>query len=396
MERSKAERDQLFEEWLAENNRHIGEVSIPQIGEYPVNLKNFYGSVVNEYITTDLIRHYADAHGDRNPLWRDESYARKTRWGSIIAPPTFADSLIQAYPYKFEPDKFEVFGGLFQMPTGSRRENFKPFRHGDKIHVVHKYLGMKELDTDLPAPTREFDEAVERWIYNQNDELLSIVTTHNRCMYDMPFKPGLSWDSEAKKRRITDEQREEIFKGYANETRRGAETLYWEDVEVGSEYHLHPLGPYNEYDVIAFYTAMAGHAVAFELEWERVKEYPEFGWIDPESNGYTANGVCHVCDHKGHADIFSNGNAMGFFMQMEGLLGRMICNWMGDDSFVTVMDTRSNYLPVLSEIICCHGKVTGKRQENGKNLVDLYITATSLEGRIWTEGTATVELVSRK
>lgn len=41
MERSKAERDRLFEEWLAENNSHIGEVSIPQTGEYPVNLKNF-------------------------------------------------------------------------------------------------------------------------------------------------------------------------------------------------------------------------------------------------------------------------------------------------------------------------------------------------------------------
>ena len=27
--------------------------------------------------------------GDMNPLWRDEEYAKKTRWGGIIAPPAF-------------------------------------------------------------------------------------------------------------------------------------------------------------------------------------------------------------------------------------------------------------------------------------------------------------------
>jgi len=35
------------------------------------------------------IRRFADAVADPNPLYRDEEYARKSRYGAIIAPPGF-------------------------------------------------------------------------------------------------------------------------------------------------------------------------------------------------------------------------------------------------------------------------------------------------------------------
>jgi len=35
------------------------------------------------------IRRYADAVGDDNPLYRDEEYAAKTKYGGIISPPGF-------------------------------------------------------------------------------------------------------------------------------------------------------------------------------------------------------------------------------------------------------------------------------------------------------------------
>ena len=39
-------------------------------------------------INIDAIRHWALGIGDDNPLWLDPEYARKTRYGCIIAPPT--------------------------------------------------------------------------------------------------------------------------------------------------------------------------------------------------------------------------------------------------------------------------------------------------------------------
>ena len=43
----------------------------------------------NREATKDAIWHFAEALGDDNPLWTDEEYASKSRYGRIIAPPTF-------------------------------------------------------------------------------------------------------------------------------------------------------------------------------------------------------------------------------------------------------------------------------------------------------------------
>src|SRR5215207_3350925 len=37
----------------------------------------------------DGIRHYAHGIGDDNPLWCDPAYAAGTRWGGLLAPPSF-------------------------------------------------------------------------------------------------------------------------------------------------------------------------------------------------------------------------------------------------------------------------------------------------------------------
>ena len=47
-------------------------------------------SVNNEEATSMAIRKFADGIGDPNPLWSDEEYARKTRYGSMTAPPSRA------------------------------------------------------------------------------------------------------------------------------------------------------------------------------------------------------------------------------------------------------------------------------------------------------------------
>ena len=39
-------------------------------------------------LTLDAIHRYCRAVGETNPLYFDEAYARKTRWGGLIAPPS--------------------------------------------------------------------------------------------------------------------------------------------------------------------------------------------------------------------------------------------------------------------------------------------------------------------
>ena len=51
------------------------------------NRPSFYGvGQFNEYASTDSIRHFVQGIGDVNPLWTNHEYARKTKYGEIIAP----------------------------------------------------------------------------------------------------------------------------------------------------------------------------------------------------------------------------------------------------------------------------------------------------------------------
>jgi len=61
----------------------------------PEEVKKFIGQQVGTSIfevEKEPIRRFADAVDDPNPLYWDEEYAKKSRYGSIIAPPGFISS----------------------------------------------------------------------------------------------------------------------------------------------------------------------------------------------------------------------------------------------------------------------------------------------------------------
>src|SRR5260221_7384305 len=50
--------------------------------------------------TRDNIRHYAHGIGDDNPLWCDPQYAKNTKYGDVVAPPSFllaCDRIVSGY-----------------------------------------------------------------------------------------------------------------------------------------------------------------------------------------------------------------------------------------------------------------------------------------------------------
>lgn len=403
---SEAEQNRLIDEFVAERNKLIGRVKIPQLGEYPPDLENFYGSLMNEWVTTDLIRHYADALGDRNPLWRSEDYAKKTRWGGIIAPPTFADSIIQPYCFFFWPEKFKEMSSLFKYRPfpyaammGNKRELFQVIRHGDRIRVIQTYLGIEEIESKRPKPCREFIETHKRTLINQREETVAVMYWHAPMIMNLPpseeEKPlsGLG----RKKRRLTDEERDAITRGYEEEKRRGADTLFWEDVAVGDELKPLVVGPLSRWDNAAWLTAISGHAVAFAIEWERIKINFDYAYFNPETNAWECGGgPAHLTDNFELKDIYEGGAGIGFYSQLEGLIGRMICDWMGDDGFLKMLDTTCDVYPILGEVFHCKGKVTKKYTERGEHLVDLQVWCENQDGLVLDSGSATVRLLSRK
>src|SRR4030042_531272 len=75
------------------------------------------------------IRRFAEAIGDPHPLWVDEDYARSTRCGGIVAPPTFAVSLQVGSNVRegLPIDLTKILHGEMEF------EYFRPLRAGETL-----------------------------------------------------------------------------------------------------------------------------------------------------------------------------------------------------------------------------------------------------------------------
>jgi acyl dehydratase len=103
---------------------------------------------INYYdVTKKDIRRYAQAIGDLNPLYRDEEYAKNTRYGKIIAPPLFCHS----FAFEDVPASQLRADGLpieldVPLPVeraiggGSKFEMGVPISFGDEIKVTRKIV----------------------------------------------------------------------------------------------------------------------------------------------------------------------------------------------------------------------------------------------------------------
>lgn len=74
---------------------------------------------------------FAEAIGDPNPVYQDEAAARKSRYGGIIAPPTFFRAM------RAGPPRAQVESPLKRvLDGGSEWEFYEPVRPGDRITVT--------------------------------------------------------------------------------------------------------------------------------------------------------------------------------------------------------------------------------------------------------------------
>jgi acyl dehydratase len=95
-------------------------------------------SVTTEVSKRDITR-FAEAIGDDNPAWNNESAARKTRLGGLVAPPTFLRSVGMVRPeFPFDmPFRRRLDGGSDWVYG-------EPVRPGDQITAVARITDLTE------------------------------------------------------------------------------------------------------------------------------------------------------------------------------------------------------------------------------------------------------------
>lgn len=237
-----------------------------------------------------------------------------------------------------------------------------------------------------------FLESTQKSYINQKDEIAAKVTFHYVRLVtstDPTGKAMFVGADRAKRHKFTDEERDAILRGYEANKRQGFDILYWEDVAVGNEVPTLAIGPFCSQDSVAFHSAQQGHCVAFDTYWERQKlEY--YGPLRPdaETNAFWSTHYVHVGDGP-----YGLGFILGY--QMEGLLGRMLTDWIGDDGFLKKLDCQFRGYPILGDAFYVKGKVTNKSIVDGEHLVDLEVRIDNQAGQLIVAGTATSRLMSR-
>ena len=370
----------------------------------------------------------ADNYAPDNPLYHDDAYAQAAGFDKRICIPMSGDRGMFWAEMPAELRDNLVVSGLNHV-----RYFHKPVYPGDTLYSVTDHQEFVELTPEKGSEYRTFGISGSGRIFNQKGEL--IISGYSRTKESLrrhadPSKrnptPMPNWECPAwwdlrPRHRYTAEDWARIKEIWANETRRGAEPLYWEDVNVGDSAPEYLEGPISQLDQIKYHgldeigspslkKVMAHPVMSKTL---RIDEYGEY---------YEMNGVGHLEDGRipGHRPAFYN------FMPVNHVINALQ-NWIGDKGWVKMISWRiMNNMPgyeddipdfpdpdsyiakvpaLAGKTIDTHGMagdvilvktyVTEKYKEDRKNCVKLVWWCETIDGIIYQEGESIVELPSK-
>jgi len=395
-ELSDDEWNRRLDEEIAGYNKYRGELTRPP-APTAIMTNEYDRGILNKLVTEDLIRHYADAIGDPNPLWRDPTYAAGTHWGGIVAPPTFESAVAFS---SSGGGKLRV-PGVSGMNAGFGHKYFKPFRPGDTFAVYDKFMGIDEKEVHN-KPYRMFVESVQRFYVNQREEVACISDSRRIYLATPPGKrekgKSAKMYTEKKKPFFDADKMAAIHQAYDDQllgkNRRGAEVRYWEDVEVGEELPTVIKGPYDVCDACAR-TVVSCYPYAFAIKWAAMREHIQHHPVDPETGENLFLRDWHYTDHAAQIRGYPIANAAGAHIEM--MLVHVVTDWMGDDGFVKSMDSQIRRMLFFGDMTYVKGTVEKKYvDEDGDHVVAISVKGVNQDGVTHTAADFVVKLVSHE
>ncbi len=339
--------------------------------------------------TRDNIRHYAHGIGDDNPLWCDPAYAAKARFGGIVAPPSFlfaCDRIISGY----------VGGlpGVHAMWAGADWTWHLPLQRNDEITTQAHLKDLIEHQTRFAG--RAVQQIYHVKFFNQRHELVAEADSWCfRTDRDHAREEGTKYTAlKAKPPRVyTEAELEKVWQLYAAEEVRGATPRTFDDVTVGDKLPTMAKGPMTVTGFIAYAQGWGGLYIrANKLAWKMIHRHKGLGI----KNRF---GIPD-CPERVHwepefATMVGAPGAYDYGPERCSWLTHHLTNWMGDDGFLRRATCKIRRHNPEGDLLFIDGKVTGKRIEDGRHLVDIEQEARNQDGELSILGTGTVELPER-
>jgi acyl dehydratase len=346
----------------------------------------------NYEASRDAIRHYAWGLGDDNPLFAEPNYAATTRWGGIIAPPTFFFAIFDAVVAPGLPDIQWYYSGF-------DAEFLEPMRRNDEIVADAEYVELKEISgKKVSRMLLQTGEVVYR---NQHGRVATRVLSHCYRVARLSAEGGLAYEPRAT-HEYTAAELAKIHDAMINEYRRGAATLFWEDARVGEAIPPIVRGPINQLDMTCYYAGAVGTSgykstklKAQYTNWanhapDRLPNNYDASYYSAAESPSIGHQIAAVATEElGMPGAYDNGP------QRSGMIAVCVTNWMGDNGFLRNYSVRLRRPVIFGDTNYIGGRITGKRTEGERSLVDVELSCKNQLGDETATGSAAIELPRR-
>ena len=389
-------------------------------------------------MSPDVVRRWAYTIGDANPLWLDEEYARSTRWGSMLTPPTFPETAVRGIIFNplrvkrgsgaqtasataaaslpgQEASRGGGFPALAGLQVGRQFTFYAPVHINEQLRGMQRVVAIVDSEGRVPGDCIEPEVDVEAALGGAAQECAAPKTrialqTFDikvysridgrllmRCLHTMArFARGITME-ESKYRdvplpRYTDEEMAKIVEQHEQEYLRGNEVLYWEDAAVGQKLPSLVKGPHTPNDYIMYHSAFGSFFDATDrVKYLLLKRFPGAGVVDPATNVPDFPNTMHLDNFVAR----SMGYPRGFdgSMQRISWFGHLVTNWMGDDAFLKSLSVFHCRPLFLWDTMWLHGRVV--RKDRATSTVDLELWGDNQRGERVSNGKATVVLQNR-
>ena len=367
--------------------------------------------------TPEAIMRVAYANGDDNPLWTDPDYAATSKYGGLVASPSYLLSCISGplwprlreytIPDDMPKEGVQLASGLPGVPNwyvGDEWEWWRLVRPGDAIKALGGLYSVTELPRRDKAKdpgravevvwetifTNQRGERVGRYLYKQWKRELPQSPEKQRQLFEAPVPHY----TDADLRRIEQDcEREEI---------RRSLPRFWEDVQVGEKLAPVVKGPLSITDVVTWlmyngWRIFSAHK--FRYQWQNVmvshkEEFDTYHTALHRNQFGTYDGI--EATHWDYELVQSLGLPRPYDIgpQRMGYFTQLCTNWCGDDGFLRRLTTEVRRPWLVGDTGWCRGEVVDKRVEEGEHVVDLRLWIETQAGETNTRGEATVRLPS--
>ncbi len=345
--------------------------------------------VNNEYATRLAILRFAEGIGDDNPLWTDATYAEKSHYGGIIAPPSFIFACLGSIQVGWP--------GLGGFHCETKMTFNKPINVGDKIKASVTFDGFDGPTDDSNFGGRRIKDYLRQEYRNQHGELVSTFICSRMRFERTEMQKRASTRTIEIPHPWKEEELIAIEDQVMAEKPRGATPRYWEDVQVGDEIDVITKGPLGLTDFIAFIAAgaapiprISAHGVALR----RYRKHPNWAFRDPKTHALEPVYSVHYNDYA--AKLQGAQIAYDVGIQRTCWQTHSLTNWMGDTGFLKESTSQYRAHVYLSDVVQLGGRVEAKEIDaDGNHVVRLCTWAHNQRSQNVMPGTAVIVLPGR-